>query len=116
MPVTTRRQSRGFLQYRAYEESVRENLKPEDGVSETAQVSDEDDAMDGSLGPDLSSSEEDKERGSVWGEPESDVSENGEEDMIGEFDDHFEGTCCSLQCTPVCSNCAHSDTIHGKTP
>jgi hypothetical protein len=93
MPVTTRRQSRGFIQYRAYEESVRENLKPEDGALETAQVSDEDNAMDGSLAPDLSSSEGDEERGSVWDGPESDVSENGEEGMIGESDDDFEGTC-----------------------
>jgi hypothetical protein len=92
---------------------VRENLKPEDGVSE---VSDEDDAMDGSLAPDLSSSEEDEERGSLWDGPESDVSEHGEEGMISESDDDFEGTCCPSPCTLICSNCAHSDAIHGQTP
>jgi hypothetical protein len=91
MPAITRRQLRSFPQPNA----MSEGGPSEDMLPRAMQESDDDnDCMDGSIAA-SSSSKEDEEQESVWGEPESDASEDesdheeidhpGDDDYGGNF-------------------------------
>ena len=76
---------------------------------------DDNDCMDGSIAA-SSSSKEDEEQESVWGEPESDASEDesDHEEIDHPEDDDYEG---NFHITDgICdANCVHSNTPLGKT-
>jgi hypothetical protein len=102
MPVTTRRQSRGLLEEsNAFEESERD--RSEDRTLDNSQESD-DDAVAGSI-MESSSTLDDEEHGSVWDEPESDVSDEESNDGVGnasESDDDFEGIFVNIKARTLC--------------